>query len=658
MKLRESWEWETPDSRAISDSSKVRRARVFSFRVRLQKTQSCRTVQDIQTRTGTISSVCMFSFSHLFILFLTLCSVFSSWTDSLLEDLQLSVLHSPQPPPPPHRSSASSSFRSSNRSSSSRTTSVSSTSNMSTLSPAGSFSRLHAGPTFKTSTSSTSYEVSRKYTEHSARRAQSATGSGYGSEPDGGYSGRSTPRSTTNAPVLSDLDNILDDLKTCACGASQERIGGGYSSQERIGGYASLSRERLEHSREQRLELSKTSSYASSLHVPPRTSSPYTNGYGREESPLIDRNSAGSVSKLVADLEADLRAASTDSLPRWKVGKEIKPITTTTLIEEKHNTYEVRPQPIIQTSIQPTTESRPASRRSAKVEELAHRVVEIPKGMCCVCHKDIFGTVVTALGKSWHLECFTCANCGLELGKENFFARDEQPYCEGCYHKLFSPKCALCHDPIIDKCVSALDKTWHPEHFCCCVCGKVIGEEGYYEMDGKAYCRLDYLDLFAPKCAGCNNPITDNFISALDAQWHPDCFVCYDCRCPFTSGSFFDIDGKPYCETHYHIRRGSLCAGCHQPIMGRCITAMFRKFHPEHFVCSFCLKQLNQGTFKEQNDKPYCHGCFDKLFSWFIHTTKFPELDIVDCRYTKFCPVFFFVSKCSLHSSLFPLSLN
>ncbi|CAK9822767.1 Pxn [Anthophora retusa] len=49
-------------------------------------------------------------------------------------------------------------------------------------------------------------------------------------------------------------------------------------------------------------------------------------------------------------------------------------------------------------------------------------------------------------------------------------------------------------------------------------------------------------------------------------------------------------------------------------LSGRCITAMFRKFHPEHFVCAFCLKQLNKGTFKEQNDKPYCHGCFEKLF--------------------------------------------
>ncbi|KAL1452145.1 hypothetical protein WDU94_006449 [Cyamophila willieti] len=87
-----------------------------------------------------------------------------------------------------------------------------------------------------------------------------------------------------------------------------------------------------------------------------------------------------------------------------------------------------------------------------------------------------------------------------------------------------------------------------------------------------------------------------------------------DCRQPFQGGSFFDHEGLPYCETHYHAKRGSLCAGCHKPITGRCITAMFRKFHPEHFVCAFCLRQLNKGTFKEQNDKPYCHGCFEKLF--------------------------------------------
>ena len=44
------------------------------------------------------------------------------------------------------------------------------------------------------------------------------------------------------------------------------------------------------------------------------------------------------------------------------------------------------------------------------------------------------------------------------------------------------------------------------------------------------------------------------------------------------------------------------------------MTAMMRKFHPKCFVCSYCLKQLNKGTFKESGDKPYCQVCFYRLF--------------------------------------------
>ncbi|XP_054155528.1 leupaxin-like isoform X2 [Oppia nitens] len=244
-----------------------------------------------------------------------------------------------------------------------------------------------------------------------------------------------------------------------------------------------------------------------------------------------------------------------------------------------------------------------------------HGVDTAAKGHCSACHKPIVGQVVTALGKTWHPEHFTCLSCGLELGTKNFFERDGNPYCETDYHKLFSPKCAYCSASILDKCITALERTWHPEHFFCAHCGKTFGDDGYHEKNGKPYCRQDYFDLFAPKCGGCNAAITDNYISALNTQWHPECFVCRDCRSPFQGGSFFDHEGQPYCETHYHAKRGSLCAGCHKPIAGRCITAMYRKFHPEHFVCVFCLKQLNKGTFKEQNDKPYCHPCFEKLFA-------------------------------------------
>ncbi|XP_057701311.1 paxillin-like isoform X2 [Corythoichthys intestinalis] len=242
-------------------------------------------------------------------------------------------------------------------------------------------------------------------------------------------------------------------------------------------------------------------------------------------------------------------------------------------------------------------------------------VQTVAKGVCGACKKPIVGQVVTAMGRTWHPEHFVCTHCQDEIGSRNFFEREGQPYCEKDYHSLFSPRCHYCNGPILDKVVTALDKTWHPEHFFCAQCGAFFGPEGFHEKDGKAFCRKDYFDMFAPKCGGCARAILDNYISALNSLWHPECFVCRECFTPFINGSFFDHEGQPYCEAHYHERRGSLCSGCQKAITGRCITAMGKKFHPEHFVCAFCLKQLNKGTFKEQNDKPYCHGCFIKLFS-------------------------------------------
>ncbi|XP_056585495.1 paxillin isoform X2 [Triplophysa dalaica] len=242
-------------------------------------------------------------------------------------------------------------------------------------------------------------------------------------------------------------------------------------------------------------------------------------------------------------------------------------------------------------------------------------VQTVAKGVCGACCKPIVGQVVTAMGRTWHPEHFVCTHCQEEIGSRNFFEREGQPYCETDYHNLFSPRCYYCNGPILDRVVTALDRTWHPEHFFCAQCGAFFGPEGFHEKDGKAYCRKDYFDLFAPKCGGCARAILENYISALSCLWHPECFVCRECFTPFINGSFFEHDGQPYCEVHYHARRGSLCSGCQKPITGRCISAMGKKFHPEHFVCAFCLKQLNKGTFKEQNDKPYCQGCFIKLFS-------------------------------------------
>ncbi|XP_034438557.1 leupaxin isoform X1 [Hippoglossus hippoglossus] len=249
---------------------------------------------------------------------------------------------------------------------------------------------------------------------------------------------------------------------------------------------------------------------------------------------------------------------------------------------------------------------------SSDLEKIGVRTTA--KGHCASCNKCIVGKMITALGEVWHPEHFVCAVCKTELSTTGFFEREGQPYCDKDYQHLFSPRCAYCKGPIVQNILTALDQTWHPEHFFCMHCGDRFGPEGFLEKDGKPYCCRDFYQLFAPKCSGCGESVKENYLTAANGTWHPECFVCADCLKPFNDGCFMELDGRPLCSLHFHSRQGTLCGGCSEPITGRCISALDRKFHPEHFVCAFCLRQLSQGIFKEQTGKPYCTACFNKLF--------------------------------------------
>lgn len=250
---------------------------------------------------------------------------------------------------------------------------------------------------------------------------------------------------------------------------------------------------------------------------------------------------------------------------------------------------------------------------NSDMEKMGVRTVA--KGHCAACGKSIVGKMISALGEVWHPEHFVCVVCKKELGTSGFFERDEKAYCEHDYQQLFSPRCAYCKGPILQNILSAMDCNWHPEHFFCAHCGDLFGPEGFLEKDGKPYCVKDFYHLFAPKCSGCGESVRDNYLTAANGTWHPDCFVCADCLQPFTDGCFLEMDGRPLCSLHFHSRQGTLCGGCGKPITGRCISALERKFHPEHFVCAFCLHQLSKGVFKEEQGKPYCSTCHIKLFA-------------------------------------------
>lgn len=75
--------------------------------------------------------------------------------------------------------------------------------------------------------------------------------------------------------------------------------------------------------------------------------------------------------------------------------------------------------------------------------------------------------------------------------------------------------------------MKALGLTWHEDHFVCGgPCKKPMSGTPFFEREGKPYCKVDFEKLFAAKCEGCGNPISENAVIALEAKWHKDCFKC------------------------------------------------------------------------------------------------------------------------------------
>ncbi|RCI06266.1 Transforming growth factor beta-1-induced transcript 1 protein [Rhizopus stolonifer] len=170
---------------------------------------------------------------------------------------------------------------------------------------------------------------------------------------------------------------------------------------------------------------------------------------------------------------------------------------------------------------------------------------------CPGCQQPIKGSVVSAMDRIWHAHCFVCTQCNKTLENEQYFVHDDQPFCAQDYRVLFSLRCDLCHKPIEHSAISALGKHYHEGHFCCTVCDMPFGDySAFLVHEGRPYCQQDYMKVCGKKCSGCGEYISGEYINALEQPWHKSCFVCTECRQPFTGGSFLVRDNKPYCEKH------------------------------------------------------------------------------------------------------------
>ncbi|XP_059617876.1 transforming growth factor beta-1-induced transcript 1 protein isoform X1 [Phlebotomus argentipes] len=169
--------------------------------------------------------------------------------------------------------------------------------------------------------------------------------------------------------------------------------------------------------------------------------------------------------------------------------------------------------------------------------------------VCGKCNNPITQNILTALGKSWHPEHFVCKVCDRPISEGSFNQKDGEPVCSGCYISKYTDVCYACKQHILSqKVIKAMDKTWHEEHFVCGgPCKKALVGASFYERDGQPYCKDCFEAQFASRCAGCSNAILEKAVIALDVKWHKDCFKCQKCKEPISGNTFAVQDNKPLC---------------------------------------------------------------------------------------------------------------
>ncbi|XP_042224413.1 PDZ and LIM domain protein Zasp-like isoform X20 [Homarus americanus] len=174
--------------------------------------------------------------------------------------------------------------------------------------------------------------------------------------------------------------------------------------------------------------------------------------------------------------------------------------------------------------------------------------------VCADCTRQIRGPFVSALGKTWCPDHFVCSteSCRRALIDMGFVEEQGSLHCEDCYEKYFAPICGKCDKRVKGDCLNAVGKQFHPECFCCAYCGKVFGSGAFYLEDGLPYCEADWNDLFTTKCVGCGFPIEagDRWVEALNNNYHSQCFKCSKCHKNLEGQSFFAKGGKPFCKAH------------------------------------------------------------------------------------------------------------
>ncbi|XP_036708370.1 actin-binding LIM protein 2 isoform X20 [Balaenoptera musculus] len=241
--------------------------------------------------------------------------------------------------------------------------------------------------------------------------------------------------------------------------------------------------------------------------------------------------------------------------------------------------------------------------------QAAHSPPEKPAStaiLCNTCGNVCRGEVLRVQSKYFHIQCFICKECGCDLAEGGFFVRQGEYICTQDYQRLYGTRCFSCDQFIEGEVVSALGKTYHPNCFVCAICRLPFPPGDRVTFNGKeCMCQKCSLPTSVGSsvplsqglwsCKGCGVEIKNGqSLVALDKHWHLGCFKCKTCGKQLNA-EYISKDGLPYCEADYHTKFGIRCDGCEKYITGHVLEAGEKHYHPLCALCVGCGRMFAEG---------------------------------------------------------------
>ncbi|XP_041724379.1 actin-binding LIM protein 2 isoform X10 [Coregonus clupeaformis] len=224
---------------------------------------------------------------------------------------------------------------------------------------------------------------------------------------------------------------------------------------------------------------------------------------------------------------------------------------------------------------------------------------------CQNCGKACKGEVLRVQNKHFHIKCFVCKVCGVDLAQGGFFVRQGEYICTLDYQRMYGTRCFSCEEFIEGEVVSALGKTYHPRCFVCASCKQPFPAGDRVTFNGKeCICQncTQPLPANSPapiqavhNCCGCGKEFkNEQSLVALDKHWHLGCFKCKVCN-KVLNAEYISKDGIPYCEVDYHAMYGIQCESCKKYITGKVLEAGEKHYHPSCARCARCEQMFGEG---------------------------------------------------------------